>query len=79
MGVLVSASLSISKVIKSIKASIIDGNGTPLLCILKFIKIDVGNVSGLNVVSAIYNEGVNIDIKNAINLIILVIDIFLVF
>ena len=78
-GTLVSASLSISKLSQRSNASIKDGKGTPSLCILKLIRTEVGSVSWLKVVNAIYKPGIIIAIINDINLIILGYIIFILF
>lgn len=78
-GILRSLSLNISKDNIIIRASKNAGNGTFSLWEAKLINKSVGNSSWLNVVIAIYKAGVNTDIKNAIYLIILVNDIFMLF
>ena len=72
LGILKSLSLNISKDIIIINVSKKAGNGTDSLWEAMFINKSVGNISWLNVVIAIYNAGVNREIKNAIYLIILV-------
>ena len=78
-GILRLLSLNISKDNIIIKASKKAGKGTFSLWEAKLINKSVGNNSWLNVVIAIYKAGVNIDIKNAIYLIILVYDMFILF
>ena len=62
LGILVSASLKSSNVNIRSNASIMEGNGTPDLWILKFMNIEVGNVSGLNVVK-LYNAKKELALK----------------
>ena len=79
LGILKSLSLNISNDIIIMNASKKAGNGTDSLCEAKLINRSVGNNSWLYVVIAMYNAGVNNDIKKQMYLIILVNVTFMLF